>query len=130
MGHPVKHLKSAQEILLATTSPSGTPRDTKLWVVVVEGEPYLRSMNGPGARWYREILRDGNGEVILIDHDSKPRLTIHATQVDDPATLAQVSKAIKKKYGWTHPQYLPRFLDDDSVNATLRLEVEPVPQRA
>ena len=54
---------------------------------------------------------------------SCPRLPIRAEHVDDPATLAQVSKAIKKKYGWTHPQYLPRFLDDDSVAATLRLDV-------
>ena len=69
----------------------------------------------------------GDGEIVLIDDDHKPRLTIHAEHVDDPATLAQVSKAIKKKYGWTHPQYLPRFLDDDSVAATLRLEVQPIP---
>ena len=39
MGHPAKHLKAAQEVLLGTTSPSGTRRDTKLWIVVVEGEP-------------------------------------------------------------------------------------------
>ena len=123
MGHPVKHLKSAQEILLGTTSPSGKRRDTKLWVVVVDGEPYLRSMNGPGARWYRELVREGDGEVVLIDDDHLPRLPVRAEHVDDPATLAQVSKAIKKKYGWTHPQYLPRFLDDDSVAATLRLDV-------
>jgi hypothetical protein len=126
MGHPAKHLKAAQEVLLGTTSPSGTPHKTKLWVVVVEGEPYLRSMNGPGARWYREILRTGDGELILIDDDQKKKLPIHAEEVDDPATLAQVSKAIKKKYGWTHPQYLPRFLDDESVAATLRLDVQQV----
>jgi hypothetical protein len=126
MGHPAKHLKAAQEVLLATTSSSGDLHRTKLWVVVVEGEPYLRSMNGPGARWYREILRTGDGELILIDDGKKGvRLGVHAEEVDDPATLAQVSKALKKKYGWTHPQYLPRFLDDDSVAATLRLDVRP-----
>jgi hypothetical protein len=126
MGHPVKHLKSAQEILLGTTSPSGKRHDTKLWVVVVDGEPYLRSMNGPGARWYRELTREGDAQLWLLDDGKKARLDIHAEAVDDPATLAQVSKAIKKKYGWTHPQYLPRFLDADSVAATLRLDVQPV----
>ena len=35
-----------------------------------------------------------------------------------------MTKAIKKKYGWTHPQYLPRFVDDESVAATLRLDVQ------
>ena len=130
MGHPVKHLKSAQEIMLGTTSPSGKRHDTKLWVVVVDGEPYLRSMNGPDARWYRELTRDGDGQITLIDDDHKPRLTIRAEHVDDPATLKQVTKAIKKKYGWTHPQYLPRFVDDDSVAATLRLEVQRIEQSA
>jgi hypothetical protein len=123
--HPAKHLKAAQEVLLGTTSPSGTRHDTKLWVVVVEGEPYLRSMNGPGARWYRELTRTGDAELVLLD-DKRRTLAVHAESVDDPATLAQVSKAIKKKYGWTHPQYLPRFLDEESVAATLRLDVQTV----
>ena len=74
MGHPVRHLKAAQEVMLKTTSPSGTPHKTKLWVVVVGGEPYLRSMNGPGARWYREITRTGDGEIWLLDDDQKRRL--------------------------------------------------------
>ena len=126
MGHPVKHLKAAQEVMLATTSPKGTLHKTKLWVVVVHGEPYLRSMNGPGARWYRELTREGDAQLWLLDDGKKARLDIRAQHVDDPATLAQVSKAIKKKYGWTHPQYLPRFLDEDSVAATLRLDVQPV----
>jgi hypothetical protein len=124
--HPAKHLKAAQEVLLGTTSASGVPHKTKLWVVVVHGETYLRSMNGPGARWYREVTREGDGELILLDDDRKRRFTVRAQHVDDPATLAQVTKAIKKKYGWTHPQYLPRFVDDESVAATLHLDVLPV----
>jgi hypothetical protein len=123
MGHPAKYLRATQEVLLGTTSPSGARHDTKLWIVVVDGEPYLRSMNGPGARWYREALRDGDAEMLLLD-DRDKRLRVHAAHFDDPATLAQVSKAIKKKYGWTHPQYLPRFLDDESVAATLHLDVD------
>jgi hypothetical protein len=126
MGHPVKHLKAAQEVMLATTSPKGNLHKTKLWVVVVDGEAYLRSMNGPEARWYRELNRNGDAQLWLLDDGEKRRLDVHAQHVDDPATLAQVSKAIKKKYGWTHPQYLPRFLDDESVAATLRLDVESV----
>jgi hypothetical protein len=124
--HPAKHMKAAQEVVLGTTSPKGTRHNTKLWIVVVDGEPYLRSMNGPGARWYREVTRTGEGELILLDDDKKRRFNVRAEQVSDPATLAQVSKSIKKKYGWTHPQYCPRFLDDDSVAATLRLEVQTV----
>ena len=124
--HPAKHLKAAQEVLLGTTSSSGRRRDTKLWVVVVGGEPYLRSMNGAGARWYRELTRTGEGELVLLHDDRRHRLAVRAEHVEDPATLAQVTKAIKKKYGWTHPQYLPRFLDDESVAATLRLDVHSV----
>lgn len=123
MGHPAKYLRATQEVMLGTTSASGARHDTKLWVVVVDGEPYLRSMNGPGARWYREALRDGAAEMVLLD-DKDKKLRVHAEHVDDPATLAQVTKAIKKKYGWTHPQYLPRFLDDESVAATLHLDVD------
>jgi hypothetical protein len=121
--HPIKHLKSTQEVKLETSSASGAQHTTKLWVVVVEGEPYLRSMNGPSARWYRELVHADFAEIVTTDEDI--RLRVAAEHVDDPATLKLVSKAIKKKYGWTHPQYLPRFLDDDSVAATLRLEFKP-----
>ena len=124
--HPAKHLKAAQEVMLSTTSPSGKRHDTRLWIVVVGGEPYLRSMNGSGARWYREVTRTGEGELVLLDDERKRRFDVHAEHVDDPATLAQVTKAIKKKYGWTHPQYCHRFLDDESVAATLRLDVQAV----
>jgi hypothetical protein len=124
MGHPIKHLKSTQEVKLETASSSGEEHTTKLWIVVVEGEPYLRSMNGPGARWYKELTTAGRADIVTTD--AQIRMHVGAEHVDDPATLAQVSKAIKKKYGWTHPQYLPRFLDDDSVAATLRLDVNPV----
>ena len=123
MGHPIKHLKSTQEVQLETASASGAQHTTKLWIVVVEGEPYLRSMNGPGARWYKELTKAGRADIVTTDE--QVRMHVGAEHVDDPATLAQVSKAIKKKYGWTHPQYLPRFLDDDSVAATLRLDVNP-----
>lgn len=123
--HPARHLRAAQEVVLGTTSPGGARHDTKLWIVVVEGEPYLRSMNGPGARWYREVIRTGEAELTLLD-DKRRRLAVRAQRVEDRATLAQVTKAIKKKYGWTHPQDVPRFLDDESVAATLRLDVQPV----
>jgi hypothetical protein len=126
MGHPVKHMKASQEILLGTTSSSGKRHDTKLWVVVIDGEPYLRSMNGPGARWYREALASGEAEITFIDDERKPKLGVTVEQVDDPEVLRHVTKAIKKKYGWTHPQYLPRFLDDDSIEATVRVAVSEV----
>ena len=108
--HPAKHLKAAQEVLLGTTSPSGRRHATKLWIVVVD----------------REVTTTGEGELLLLDDEKKRRFDVHAEHVDDPATLAQVTKAIKKKYGWTHPQYCHRFLDDDSVAATLRLDVTTV----
>jgi len=125
MADRAKHLKATQEVMLGTTSPSGTRHDTKLWVVVVDGEPYLRSMNGAGARWYRELTREGRGELVALD-DPRKRVAVRARRVEDPETLGKVTKAFKKKYGWTHPQYLPRFLDEGSVAATLRLSFEEV----
>ena len=126
VGSPVKHLKGAQEVMVHTTSESGARHETKLWVVVVDDAPYLRSMNGPGARWYRELTRTGSGELGVCNEDDRWRLAIEATEVADPGLRAKVTKAYKKKYGWTHPQYLPKFLDEDSLAATVRLDVHPV----
>jgi hypothetical protein len=121
VGNPVKHLKAAQEVMVGTTSPSGDHHETKLWVVVVDGKPYLRSMNGPGARWYRELTSAGSGELVALDDGW--RLPISVERVGDPDVVHDVSKAFKKKYGWTHPQYIKRFLDEESLEATLRLDV-------
>src|SRR6185369_13004087 len=58
-------IAAAEEIEIETRSADGKAHRTIIWAVVADGVIRVRSVNGPGARWYREATADPNVAIHL-----------------------------------------------------------------
>lgn len=87
-------LRAKREVDIETRSPRGETHRVVIWVVVVDGVPYVRSVRGAKGRWFRELLRAGEGAV----HVGARRVPVRAVRVTDDDVNARVSAAIQEKY--------------------------------
>lgn len=108
-------LRVKHEVDIETRSPKGEVHRVTIWVVVSGGVPYVRSVRGAKGRWFRELMRHGDGAVLI----GRQRVPVHARLVKDTAENVRVSEAIQEKYD------RPRA----SVLAMIRPEVIPTTAR-
>ena len=89
---------------------------TIIWVVVDEGDVFVRSVRGDGGKWYQRVLADP--EVALRVGDD--RFPFRAVPAGDPESVERVSEALRRKYspgGSLDSMLLPEVL-----GTTLRLD--------
>ena len=97
------------------TSRGSRTVKTVIWVVVVDGEVFVRSVRGDDGNWYQRAVE--NPAVALVTDDLRVGFT--AVAAADNHSITKVSKAIADKYtgksvdAMNHP---------DVVHTTLRLE--------
>jgi hypothetical protein len=108
--------RTAEEVDVETWSPADGVRQTIVWIVVVEGVPFLRSVRGSGGRWYREIREEPAAAIHLQGR----RVPVRAVLADDPSSVTAVSEALAAKYP-TDPA-MPAMLRPEVLGTTLRLE--------
>jgi hypothetical protein len=84
-----------------------------IWVVVVDGEAYVRSYRGERGAWYRRALRDGRVEIEGIEAGVEPE--------HDPELNARISEAFRQKYGERSPTSTDAMVAPEVVATTLRL---------
>ena len=106
----VKH-----EVDIETTSAKGVVHRVVIWIVVVGGVPYVRSVRAQKGRWFRELMRHGEGAILV----GRQRIPVRASLVGDAAENARVSEALEEKY------VRPRA----SVLAMIRPDVLPTTAR-
>ena len=82
--------ESTVEIL--TVDENGSPRETKIWIVVLEEVGFIRTND---SRWLANILRGST--VQLRARGVETDVTAEST--DDPAEYDRVEAAFKEKYG-------------------------------
>jgi hypothetical protein len=111
-------LAAAEEISIETQSPAGTTHRTTIWVVEHDGQIFLRSVDGPGARWYREAT-SGRPVAILVNDRRLPVTLIPAA---DPASIEACSEGLRAKYRRSYS--LRSMLEEHTLPTTMR--VEPV----
>jgi hypothetical protein len=87
-------IAAAEEIEIETRGPDGTVHRTIIWIVTHDGEVYVRSVNGPDARWYREATASGD---VAIHVDGR-RLDARVEAAADPPSVAACSAALEAKY--------------------------------
>ena len=79
-------------IEIITRDPDEDLRETKIWIVVLDGTGYIRTNN---SRWLANIRR--GSPIALRANEWESRVT--AVEIDDPALKAKIETAFKKKYG-------------------------------
>ena len=111
--------EQAAEIEIETSRGAGTAvHKTTIWIVVADGQAYVRSVRGPAGRWYRELTANPDGAVHLAGQ----RVAVRALPAADAATVGRVSEVLQTKYGgrWAGPT--AAMLRDEALPTTLRLE--------
>ena len=97
-------------------TPSETPY-VPIWVVVVDGAPYVRSVRGARGIWYRELLARGEGVVRL----GSSRWRVRPERVSSESVIREVSSALERKYRGSRAS-LQSMLRSETLPTTLRLE--------
>ena len=113
----VARFDATKTVEIETRSAKGTKHSVPIWIVVVDGVPYVRSVRGPAGRWYRELLARGEGAVIA---DGK-RTPVRATHDSSAKAIEAVSAALRRKYPRSG-QSLGSMLRANVLDTTVRLD--------
>src|ERR1700704_3778305 len=88
-------LNAAEEVQIEPRSADGrSGQPVTIWVVVVDGDVYVRSYKGPQGRWYQSLLTRPDGVL----HADGQEIPFRAVRVQDAQTIARVSEAYRHKY--------------------------------
>jgi hypothetical protein len=91
---PWNTLADVDTIQIVSTNPDGTPRETTIWLVVLDGQGYVRSS---ATHWLANVERDPD-VMVEVEGRSYP---LRAAKVTDSETYQQVTQAFRTKYGWS-----------------------------
>ena len=111
-------LAAAKEIKIETQSASGSIHRTIIWVAERDGAIYVRSVDGPDARWYREAT---SGRPVAIQVGDR-RLPVRVERAADQVSIDACSAGYQAKYRKSYS--LQSMLMDHTLPTTLRLAPE------
>lgn len=90
-----------------------------VWVVVLDGEAYIRSAFGRRGAWYRRVLLRADTEVESV---AGVRLAVVLRPVADPTLVERVSAAYQAKYGLHWPGPVESMNGQEAAATTLWLD--------
>jgi hypothetical protein len=93
-------LEDVAVIEVITEDEDGDLRESKVWFVLVDREPYLRTN---GSRWLENLRRDSNLALRIEDTEYSAR----AVEVAGDEILKRVDEASREKYGWQESMIHP-----------------------
>ena len=82
-----------EEVKILTANQDGTPRETTIWLAVVDGQGYIRTSGW--TTWGDNVER--NPDIALRVGDSEHLL--RASFVEDEALRARIVATFREKYG-------------------------------
>ena len=82
-----------EEVLVVTTNQDGTPRETTIWLAVVDGQGYIRTSGW--TKWGDNVVR--NSDIALRIGDIEHPL--RASFVEDEALRERIVATFREKYG-------------------------------
>jgi hypothetical protein len=110
-------LETVREVGIETRRAADAPvHRTTIWVVVADGEAYVRSEYGENGRWWRELM--ANPDTVL--HVEGEAIRVHAVRADDPESVERASAGYREKYGDSSAMEL--MVRDEIAPTTVRLE--------
>jgi len=111
-------LDETKEVRIETRRDDNSPEHrTVIWVVVVEGEVFVRSVRGSKGRWYREISSNPEGALHVEDD----RIPVRAAPATDDTTVEAVSAAFRSKYQKSSPASKEAMVRPETLPTTLKL---------
>jgi hypothetical protein len=110
-------LESVREVEIETRGAQTDPgRRTTIWVVVEDGEAYVRSYRGAAGRWYRELAAN----PLAVLHADGESIAVRALPAPDAESVERASAGYRRKYAGDPD--LASMLRDEILPTTLRLE--------
>ena len=113
----IELLDAAVEVEAQTPRRDGSTSSRPIWVVVSDGEAYVRSYRGARGAWYRRAKADG-ALTLVVDGTEVPATV---EPVVDDAVNRRVSDAYRDKYGARSPGPTATMVNDEVSATTLRL---------
>jgi hypothetical protein len=108
-------LDSTKEVHIETHEGSGVYR-TIIWVVVDEGEVFIRSVRGDKGRWYQRALANPNVALLA----GEVRIQAVAIPAPDPESVERVNQGLRDKY--RPGGSLDAMLRSEVLGTTMRLD--------
>jgi hypothetical protein len=112
-----EQVEPVEEVDIETTRGGGAPvHCTTIWVVIGDGQVYVRSLNGDDGRWYQELMANRNA-VLHVEGEAVP---VRAVRTPDPESVERASEGFRRKYAGS--PYLNTMIRDEIAPTTVRLE--------
>ena len=112
-------LDETKEVQIETRRDEDAPVHRRtIWVVIVDGDVFVRFVRGEKGRWYREVSANPNAALQAGER----RIPVRAVPVADELTVGVVSEAYRSKYGRTSPGSTRAMLQPETLPTTLKLE--------
>jgi hypothetical protein len=113
----LKKIGNAEELRIATLRKDGTLRKKVIiWVVRVDDDLYVRSVNGREGVWFSGLLTRHEGHIWAsgVEQD------VTFAEESDPAINDRIDDAYRAKYG-RYPQYVAPMVIPKARKATIKL---------
>lgn len=110
-------LDRTAEIDIETPRRDGSLSRRPIWVVVVDGEAYVRSWLGARGAWYRRARADGRAAIGVEGRT----IEIGLEPAEDEESNRRVSQAFEAKYGRRSPGSTKEMVAPEVSATTLRL---------
>lgn len=105
------------EVDMITPRRDGSTSRRPIWIVVADGDAYVRSYRGEDGAWYRRAREDGR---VTIGAGGQT-LEAEVEPVDDEEANRKVSDAFRAKYADRSPGPTEIMVNDAVSRTTLRL---------
>ena len=110
----LRELRDAHEVSIRTEKHPNTA--VVIWVVVADGQVFVRSVSGAKGRWYRDLAAGGRAALEY----SGRRLEVHAIPEADPGAIERASSEYLRKY--RPSPYAQAMVKPEVLPTTLRLD--------
>jgi len=110
----LRALRDTEEVTIRTDKHPETA--VVIWVVVADGEVFMRSARGAKGRWSRDLAAGGSAALEVAGR----RLAVQAMPATDQASIARASREYLRKY--QSSPYAQTVVRAEVLPTTLRLE--------